>query len=159
MNILLFIRGISFIGLFVLFSCKNSAVDESQKTATDKLLQLKNDSYDERVANIFDFVRASNFVIPFENCNNILVLQTNLCNSCNVDRIEKILNTLKTTKDMSYFILAANSIEIEMRIKTSPIKAKVFVDSAKLLGQYNLSLLKNLNIRICDKKIIAWSFL
>jgi hypothetical protein len=158
MNTLLFFRSIKFIVLtFFLFSF---SCNTTKKGKNDDIgSQLNHFGYDDRVENIFKYIQKSKFNIPDSSCNNIIILQTNLCNSCNKETMDAVLDSLKKDDSSVYFILADNNAEIKNRVLKLGNKATILIDTMRLLPKYNLSFLKNVKINTCNNKIMQWSFL
>ena len=160
MNTLLYFLGISIICICLSLSCNNQTkTNDWHEKAKEKTLQLQHDDYNERINNIFAFAQASKIDISFNKCNTIIVLQTNLCNSCSPDKIKSMFDSVGVRMDSAYFILADNNPNIVEKIKKINSGAVIFIDSQQFLPRYNLSFLKNLIIHTCNNKVQNWSFM
>ena len=130
-----------------------------EKPPVDFADQLKRSDYNDRIKNIFKYIEDNQFNIPVDQCVNIVILQTNLCNSCNKQKLESILNSLAPADKPFFFILADDRKEAKEQIEKARPGAPVMSDSANLLQKYNLSFLRNLQISICHKRVDNWMFL
>lgn len=163
MPIFRYLLGINavILNLFVA-SCTNSDVN-SRKWEADASKnvaeQLKHtDDYDERINNIFAYIRKAGFAIQTDNCHKIYILQPNLCNVCSEETVKSILDSARSLNTSLVFILGDENKELEKQIRTTNINAKVFVDTSNLLEQHNLFFLKNLFIVTCANKVNFWAF-
>lgn len=149
------LRGISFLFILVLISACRSG----NKHGVDIANQLKQSNYDDRVKNIFSYIKDSRFDISNDQCSNIIILQTNLCNSCDKQKLDVILDSLSAVKEPVYFILASDDKEMRAQIEKDRPASTVLIDSVQLLPKYNLSFMRNLRISVCDHTITNWKFL
>lgn len=155
MRNLLFLLGSSSLLILAFATGCRSA----EKPPVDFADQLKRSDYSDRVKNIFNYIKDNQFNIPVDQCVNIVILQTNLCNSCNKQKLENILDSLPPADKPFFFILADDRKEAKEQIEKARPGAPVLTDSANLLQKYNLSFMRNLQISICDKRVDNWMFL
>lgn len=149
------LTGIS-ISVFLLFlSCKSS----DKKPVNDIAAQLKNSNYDDRIKNIFLFLHQANFTLPTSKCKKYIILQTNLCNSCNKEALDSVLNKQRNSDTLLVFILASENTSIQEAIGKNYTNPIIFVDTFSSLKKYNLNFLRNLVINTCNEKIINWGYL
>ena len=125
MNILRFVHGTSVVFLFTLASCD---VGEKRQIP-DISAQLKHNDYGNRIDNIFNYIKESKFNIPFNECNNIIILQTNLCNSCDREKLSVIFDSLAMASDPVYFILASEKSEIKKEVLAFKKTFGLFIDT------------------------------
>lgn len=157
-NILQSFPGISSLLFCILFfSC--NAKESKKPGPPDIAAQLNHKGYDDRINNLFSFIDSNKFDIPPGECNNIIILQTNLCNSCNEEKLNTVFDSLNNKVDPVYFILADNNPEVKNHIQKFNKAAVIFIDTLHLLQKYNLSFLRNIQVNTCNKKIIHWSFI
>lgn len=157
-NTSLFFPGISCLLFCVLITSCNAKENKGPETS-DIAAQLKHKGYEDRINNLFNYIDSSGFDIPSKGCNNIVILQTNLCNSCNEEKLNAIFDSLENKFEPVYFILADNNLEIKNQIQKFNKAATIFIDTLHLLQKYNLSFLRNIQLNTCNKKIIHWSFI
>lgn len=155
MNILRFFHGTSVLFLFSLASCNGGEKRQMPNISE----QLKHNDYGNRINNIFSYIKESKFQIPFNECNNIIILQTNLCNSCDREKLAVIFDSLAMASGPIYFILANEKSEIKKEVLRFKKTSGLFIDTLGLLQKNNLSFLKNIRINTCNEEIIKWSFL
>ncbi|HRF23068.1 MAG: hypothetical protein IT248_10095 [Chitinophagaceae bacterium] len=115
--------------------------------------------YKDRVNNIFHFTTESKYSISFSGCNSFIILQTNLCNSCNKDVIDMMIDSLSNQHQTVYFILADHNTELQKKISSRLKESVVLFDEMQLLPKYNLNFMRNVKIKTCQNKVVDWSFL
>ncbi len=145
------------IGISIVFgvSCK----PKPQNPGNEISNQLKNSNYDDRIRNIFSFLKEANFPIPDNNCKRYIILQTNLCNACNESKIISAINKLKSDDTTSVFILASHNIDVKKTVIKNYLQPLIFIDSLSNLKKFNLNFLRNLSITTCGNQIVSWKYL
>lgn len=150
-----FLAGISLqLALAVALGCNTG-----DKPAIDYAGQLKESDYNDRVKNIFAYIQENGFAIPTDQCGNIIILQTNLCNSCDKEKLAVILDSLALVKEPVYFVLADDNSEIKAQIQKDRAGTPIYIDSEGRLQKHNLSFMRNLRIRVCGRQITDWMFM
>ena len=139
----------------IILGCASGGNKESPKIANE----IKYSDYDARISNVFRYMEESDFSISMDQCFKLVILQTNLCNSCDKEKLEVILDSLSSTREKVYFILADESEDIRKQIEVDRPDSDIFIDRNHLLQDHNLNFLRNLQIDICDNKISKWKFL
>lgn len=113
------------------------------------------DEYEERVQQVITYLNnEQNF--QFRDCANVYLLQLSKFNVCTDETLQRIC-TEKLDNEEYIFILSNYNEEISKYIKMHFSSSTIFFDNEKL-PRYGLSFLRNLNARICNKKVIEYTF-
>ncbi len=146
---------IKWLALVFFLSCNTT----NRKKENDLEIKSTRLEYKDRVNNIFHFTTECKYPISFSGCNSFIILQTNLCNSCNKDVVDMMIDSLSNQHKTVYFIFADHNNEIQKKISSRLKESVVLIDEMQLLPKYNLNFMRNVKIQTCQNKVVDWGFL